>query len=356
MVEGGEKGPAMATPETPTADAPPPTAAAAPSDVPNLDLGPPAADRVETMEGLVSLGDDRSGDLRVDRFSDPTSPPRPSASRPRPSSASPSRGSAAHGRPSAVHERPSAVHGRPSKAHGRASAPHRSPRRSAPKRQNSISRLQALMGVAFAVALGFVLTKVVPVASIGSGSGDAPAVGAASRNNATPAPVRAAPVRAAPVRAAPVQPTDTASVAIVPFDSILDSIDVDPGADSLPSLAAIGLDSTVGADSAPASVPLIRVEGLVVETVRALITAGRTGLRVIQILESGERLTLTIFPLSEDGARDLVDGEVHAANLTGSIVQGIVRFGDYEVRARATVSSDLLEALLQQLVEGLPTS
>ena len=207
------------------------------------------------------------------------------------------------------------------------------------------------MGVAFAVALGFVLTKVVPVASIGSGSGDAPAVGAASRNNATPAPVRAAPVRAAPV-----QPTDTASVAIVPFDSILDSIDVDPGADSLPSLAAIGLDSTVGVDSAPASVPLIRVEGLVVETVRALITAGRTGLRVIQILESGERLTLTIFPLSEDAARDMVDGEVHAANITGSIVQGIVRFGDYEVRARAAVSSDLLEALLQQLVEGLPTS
>ncbi len=209
------------------------------------------------------------------------------------------------------------------------------------------------MGVAFAVALGFVLTKVVPVASIGSGSGDAPAVGAASRNNATPAPVRAAPV----------QPTDTASVAIVPFDSILDSIDVDPGADSLPSLAAIDLDSTVrafGADSAPASeprsVPLIRVEGLVVETVRALITPGRTGLRVIQILESGERLILTILPLSEDGARDLVDGEVHAANLTGSVVQGIVRFGDYEVRARAAVSSDLLEALLQQLVEGLPTS
>ena len=202
------------------------------------------------------------------------------------------------------------------------------------------------MGVAFAVALGFVLTKVVPVASLGSGSGDAPAVGAASQGNATPAP-------AGP---APVQPTDTASVAIVPFDSILDSIDVDPGADSLPSLAAIGLDSTVGADSAPASVPLIRVEGLVVETVRALITAGRSGLRVIQILESGERLILTILPLSEDGARDLVDGEVHAANLTGSVVQGIVRFGDYEVRARAAVSSDLLEALLQQLVEGLPTS
>ena len=350
VVEGGEKGPAIATPEIPAADAPPPTAAAAPSDVPNLDLGPPAADKVETMEGLVSLGDDRSGDLRVDRFSDnPMSPPRPSASRPRPSSASPSRASAAHGRPSAAHGRASAAHGRPSAAHGRPSAPHRSPRRGPPKRKNRISGFQALMGVAFAVALGFALTKFVPVASIGSGSEDAPAVGSASQGNATPAPARPAPV----------QPTDTASVAIIPFDSILDSIDVDPGVDGLPSLAAIDLDSTVvavGADSAPPRVPLIRVEGLVVATVRALITPGRTGLRVIQILESGERLTLTIFPLSEDAARDLVDGEVHAANITESIVQGIVRFGDYEVRARATVSSDLLEALLQQLVEGSPTS
>ena len=51
-------------------------------------------------------------------------------------------------------------------------------------------------------------------------------------------------------------------------------------------------------------------------------------------------------------ARDLVDGEVQVANITGSIAQGIVRFGDYEVRARAAISSDLLEVLLQQLVEG----
>ena len=347
VLEGGEKGPAIAGPKIPTADAPPPTAAA--SDLPNLDFGPPPDGK---MEGLVSLGDDTSGDLRVDRFSDrPTSgstPPRPSASRPRPSAGMPApgpRASAAHGRPSAAHGRPSAAYGRSSGAHGRPSAAHRH-RASKPK--NRISGFQALMGVAIAVALGVALTKFVPFGSIGSGGGSS-----ASPGNATPAPARPAPV----------QPTDTASVAIIPFDSILDSIDVDPGLDSLPRPAGINLDSTLlsaGADSAAASqppkVPLISVDGLVVETVRTLITPGRTGSRVIQILESGERLTLTIFPLDEDAARDLVDGEVQVANITESIVQGIVRFGDYEVRARAATSRDFLRVLLQHLVEGRPTS
>jgi hypothetical protein len=156
---------------------------------------------------------------------------------------------------------------------------------------------------------------------------------------------------------------DTTSIAIIPFDSILDSMDIDLRLDSFPSLAGIELDSTLlsaGADSAAASqpprVPLISVEGLVVETIRALITLGRTGSRVVQILESGERLTLTVFPLDENAARDLVDGEIQVANITESIAQGIVRFGDYEVQARAAISSDSLEVLLQQLVEGPPTS
>ncbi len=166
-----------------------------------------------------------------------------------------------------------------------------------------------------------------------------------------------------PPRPAPVLPIDIAAFAIIPFDSILDSIDIDLfGLDSLPSLAVIDLDSTVGAlraDSAPASelpsIPFIRVEGLVVETIRALITPSRTGSRVVQILESGERLTLTVFPLDEDATRDLVEGEVQVATITESIAQGIVRFGDHEVRARAAISSDSLAVLLQRLVEGPPT-
>ena len=92
-----------------------------------------------------------------------------------------------------------------------------------------------------------------------------------------------------------------------------------------------------------------------VEAIRALITPGRTGSRVIQILGPDERLTLTVFPLDSAAARDLVDGEVQVANVTRRIAQGIVRFGDYEVRARAAISSDSLEVLLRRLVEGPPT-
>ena len=174
------------------------------------------------------------------------------------------------------------------------------------------------MGVAIAVALGIVLIKFGLFGATGPGGTDAPAVGPASQGNATQAPARPAP--------APAQPVDTTSIAVIPFDSILDSMDIDLGLDSL---AGIDLDSTLlsaGGDSAAASqppkVPIISVEGLVVETIRALVTPGRMGSRVVQILESGERLILTVFPLDEDAARDLVDGEVQVANITGSIVQG----------------------------------
>ncbi len=320
--EGGEKGPAIVAPEIPTADVPPPTAAVAPSDLPLIDIGPPADDKVRTMEGMVPLGDQSSDDLKVERFSDDPSsgslaprPPRPSASRPaprRPSTrvSTPPRASAAHRRQSAAHRSP---------GHGRR-----------PKPKNRISGFKVLVGVAFAVALGVALTKFVPFGATGFGGTDAPAVGPASQGNATPAPARPAP--------APIQPVDTTSIAISPFDSVLDSMEIDLGLDKLPS-----------------NVLLISVEGLVVETLRVLITPGGMGSRVIQILESGERLTLTVFPLDEDAARDLVHGEVQVANITESIAQGIVRFGDYEVRARAAISSDSLEVLLQQLVESQPT-
>ena len=348
VVEGGEKGPVIAAPEIPTADVPPPTAANL-SDLPILDLGPPPDDKVRTMEGLVSLGDQSPDDLTVDRFSDDQaseglapSPSRPLASRPAPARPSrravtpPPRASATYGRPSAAHRPPG--------------------RRGPPKPKKRVSVFMLLVGAAFAVALGVALTKL--FGAPGSSAADAPAVSPASRSNTTPARARPAPARPAPVQLA-----DTTSIAIIPSDSILDSMDIDIGLDGIPSLAAIEHDSTLllaGVDSAPASeptrVPLISVEGLVVETIRALITPGRTGSRVVQILESGDRLTLTVFPLDQDAARDLVDGEVQVANITESIAQGIVRFGDYEVRARAAISSDSLEVLLQQLVHGPPTS
>ncbi len=102
--------------------------------------------------------------------------------------------------------------------------------------------------------------------------------------------------------------------------------------------------------------PRIRVEGLVVETARALITADRTGYRLVQILDSGERLTLTIFPIAADAAATMTEGAVQVIGNADGTAEGVVRFGDYEVRARAVISTELLKVLLEQLVAGAPSN
>ena len=48
----------------------------------------------------------------------------------------------------------------------------------------------------------------------------------------------------------------------------------------------------------------------------------------------------------------MTDGAVQVTSNPDGTAEGIVRFGDYEVRARAAVSTELLEVLLEQLVEG----
>jgi len=135
---------------------------------------------------------------------------------------------------------------------------------------------------------------------------------------------------------------------------------VTPESDSVP-LGALGArDSVVGPPPAdlpvgpaePAKVPRIRVEGLVVETARTLITPDRTGYRLVQILDSGERLTLTIFPIAGDAAVTMTEGAVQVIGNADGTAEGIVRFGDYEVRARAAISTELLKVLLEQLVAG----
>ncbi len=128
-----------------------------------------------------------------------------------------------------------------------------------------------------------------------------------------------------------------------------------PGAlgatDSVQVFGPPPVDFSVG-PAEPANAPLIMVEGLVVETVRALTAAGRTGYRLVQILDSGERLTLTVFPITADAAAAMTEGVVQVIGNADGTAEGIVRFGDYEVRARAVISTELLDVLLEQLAEG----
>jgi hypothetical protein len=184
--------------------------------------------------------------------------------------------------------------------------------------------------VIVAVVVGVVLWKLVPF------GGRRPAAVADSSADGGAAVVQ--DVRSTPTSIQPV-PTDL---------------------DSVPPDALGAPDSVLGPPPAdfpvdpaePASVPLIRVEGLVVESVRALITPDGTGYRLVQILDSGERLTLTVFPLDADAATTMTEGVVRVASNADGTAEGFVRFGDYAVRAGAVINAELLKVLLEQLVEG----
>ncbi len=73
---------------------------------------------------------------------------------------------------------------------------------------------------------------------------------------------------------------------------------------------------------------------------------------LVQFLETGERVTLTVFPLAAGDAAAMTEGAVQITSNADGTAAGIVRFGDYEVRGRAAISTELLEVLLEQLVEG----
>ena len=97
------------------------------------------------------------------------------------------------------------------------------------------------------------------------------------------------------------------------------------------------------------SVPAIRVAGLPVQSAVEFSANDRIGMRVVQALDTGQRLTLTIYRLTAEERTSLVDGQVRVnINADGS-AQGRVRYGDYLVRARGPISMLVLEPLLHDL-------
>lgn len=327
-------GPARA--EIPVADIPAPAAVRDSTNLPNINLTPPEGPpKLVTVEDADALRNVRVEEVTVERFSEshpkvsgetdalwPTKPVEPTT--PRPAPARPS------GSARVVTPRP-----RPSTPQRRVSGSQQAPGRRGrgkpgPQRPGG---LPAVVWVIIAVVVGVALAMLVPF------GGRRPAAVADSSADGGAAVVQ--DVRSTPTS---IQPTDNSTLTrFPPVDSILDSPDIELG----PPPA----DFPVG-PAEPANVPLIRVEGLMVATVRSLITPGRTGYRVVQILDSGERLTLTVFPIAADAAATMTEGAVQVTSNADGTAEGIVRFGDYEVRARAVISTELLKVLLEQLVEG----
>ena len=345
---------APARAEVPVADIPAPGAVRDPTSLPNVHLAPPEEPpKLVTVEDAAALRDVRVEEVTVERFSEshpdvnfrsskentiwptkPVEPVAPSRAPVRPSGSA--RVATPRPRPSTPQRRVSASQ----QVLGRRG-------RGKPGGSQKPGGLPAVAWLIIAVVVGVALAMLVPV------GGRRPAAVEDSSADGSAAVVRG-------VRSTPTTPAQ-----FPPVDSLLDSMDIQlgpvtPESDSVP-LGALGArDSVVGPPPAdfpvgpaePAKVPRIRVEGLVVETARTFITPDRTGYRLVQILDSGERLTLTIFPIAGDAAVTMTEGAVQVIGNADGTAEGIVRFGDYEVRARAAISTELLKVLLEQLVAG----
>jgi len=191
-----------------------------------------------------------------------------------------------------------------------------------------------------AIAVGVVLTKVAPF-----GGARQVDVGAPADSAADSAAVPAQGFRPPP---APVQSADSFALQQISlFDSVMDSIEIDLGL----LQAQLVADSLTGVARNAPDVPIVGVDRLPIETVRMLLTPGESGSRVIQVLDSGERLTLTVFPIPRALRSGMPLGQVSVSTLADGTSQGTARVGNYEVRARAPINQELLEVLLAQVVE-----
>ncbi len=98
---------------------------------------------------------------------------------------------------------------------------------------------------------------------------------------------------------------------------------------------------------------VVVVDGLEVEGVTQFSSDGRTAYRVIHVLDSGERLTLT--SVAGAPANTGVARQIRVRSMPGDTAVGTVRFGRYTMNARGKVRGAILEMLLGRLVEAIVT-
>jgi hypothetical protein len=92
------------------------------------------------------------------------------------------------------------------------------------------------------------------------------------------------------------------------------------------------------------------VDGLRVVSVDPYSSGGLTGVTIVQLLDTGERLTLTVLPASDAPAAFGVSDVIVTSVLPDSAT-GTARLGQYAVTAGARVSATVLDGLLRRLVE-----
>lgn len=96
--------------------------------------------------------------------------------------------------------------------------------------------------------------------------------------------------------------------------------------------------------------PVMVVGGVPIESVSEIESEGRSGILIVQVLRSGERLILEEFPTDTVGAA----GEIGVTGLPPDTVVGHVRYADLEIRLKAVIGENRVVQFLQQLVEVKP--
>ena len=99
--------------------------------------------------------------------------------------------------------------------------------------------------------------------------------------------------------------------------------------------------------------PVVQIEGLAVESVTEIAPGMNAGYRVVQLLGSGERLTLTVVPRGA-GTDTLPSGQPNVGELAAGGAMGVVGFGDFVVSARGPVAPEVLDGLLRRLTQVGP--
>ncbi len=155
---------------------------------------------------------------------------------------------------------------------------------------------------------------------------------------------------AAPRQQPPVETVDTGTTAAA--------------TESLPSetdAAGDTLANTEGADStdAPVEPPApelppgrgVMVQDFDIESNTEFFVDGRVGYRTVQILGTGEQLTISAVYYGDDISNAPGTEEMTLAPLAGDTTTAIMHFNGYAIEARALVSASILGTMLGRLVE-----
>jgi hypothetical protein len=97
--------------------------------------------------------------------------------------------------------------------------------------------------------------------------------------------------------------------------------------------------------------PIIVIRGLAIESVTEFPGGGH---RVVQLLDSGERLVLTAIPVAADAADSAESGVVTVRAMPGASTVGSVRHAGHLVDAQGMIAANTLTMLLGRLAEIRP--